>query len=280
MSNSAHTLLDEALGFDDDGDDVVYFGSHNALGGAAGGGGGSAKMVLIKDCVETSGAFILHHLIKRSLSPNRPSDVVVFLAFAHPFSHYDRILRKLGCNVGVQRETKRFIYYDMLMPKYPGLGRDGEKGAEAALLHVYGNIQKTVELCSSPEGIKNITIMIDDISLMEVTVCGSSNQVLDFLHYCFTLATQFGCSVVILSHEDVYSSMDRPSLQRQMEYLANVIIKAEPLATGLATDVHGQLTVFNRGFCQGTGNSKTKIRNFHFKVKENYVEYFYPGSRT
>ena len=78
-SNSANNLLDEALGFNDDG-----------------GGGGGGLLLLIEDRVETSGAFILHHLIKRRLSsPNRPNDVVVFLSFAHPFSHYDRILRKM-----------------------------------------------------------------------------------------------------------------------------------------------------------------------------------------
>ncbi|XP_027086212.1 elongator complex protein 6-like isoform X1 [Coffea arabica] len=261
-SNSANNLLDEALGFNDEC-----------------GGGGGGLLLLIEDRVETSGAFILHHLIKRRLSsPNRPNDVVVFLSFAHPFSHYDRILRKMGCNLGVQKENKRFVYYDMLNLNYPVT--DGEKGAEDLLLSVYGKIQKTVELCSSREGYKNSTIMIDDISLMEVALCGSSNLVLDFLHYCYSLATQFDCLVIILNHEDVYSTVDVPSPLLQMEYLANIVIKAEPLATGLATDVHGQLTVLNKGICQGSGCSKSKIRNFHFRVKENCVEYFYPGSRT
>lgn len=263
-SNSANNLLDEALGFND--------------GGCGGGGGGGGLLLLIEDCVETSGAFILHHLIKRCLSsPNRPNDVVVFLSFAHPFSHYDRVLRKMGCNLVVQRENKRFVYHDMLNLNYPVT--DGEKGTEDLLLSMYGKIQKTVELCSSREG-KNSTIMIDDISLMEVALCGSSNLVLDFLRYCCSLATQFGCLVIILNHEDIYSTMDVPSPLLQMEYLANIVIKAEPLATGLATDVHGQLTVLNKGICQGSGYSKSKIRNFHFRLKENCVEYFYPGSRT
>lgn len=83
MSNPTYNLLDEAIRFNEDNHhDVVY-------------SAGSGKMLLIEDCVETSGAFVLHHLIKRSLSPNRSSDVVVFLSFAHPFSHYDRILRKM-----------------------------------------------------------------------------------------------------------------------------------------------------------------------------------------
>lgn len=83
MNIPAHNLLDEALGLNDD-----------AVSGSFG-GGGSGSVFLIEDSVETSGAFILHHLMKRSLSPQRPSDVIIFLSFAHPFSHYDRILRKM-----------------------------------------------------------------------------------------------------------------------------------------------------------------------------------------
>ena len=54
----------------------------------------SGRVVLVEDCVETSAAFVLHHLIKRSLSP-LSSSAVIFVAFAQPFSHYDRILRKM-----------------------------------------------------------------------------------------------------------------------------------------------------------------------------------------
>ena len=41
------------------------------------------------------------------------------------------------------------------------------------------------------ENRKSITIMIDDISLMEVAANGSTNHVLDFLHYCHTLTLEF-----------------------------------------------------------------------------------------
>lgn len=46
---------------------------------------------------------------------------------------------------------------------------------------------------------------------------------------------------VVLTHEDIYSVADRATLLLQMEYLADVLVKAEPLPTGLATDVHGQV---------------------------------------
>lgn len=271
MSNPSRNLLDEAL--DLDGDDVAIYRS-------SGSGRGCGRVLLIEDCVETSGAFILHHLMKRSLSPQHPSDILIFFSFAHPFSHYDRILRKMGCNLVVQRDNKRFLYHDMLMPKSPGIDGDQEKAIESMLLGLYGKVQRTVELCSLPEGEKNIIIMIDDLSLMEVATNCSSSHVLDFLHYCYSLTTEFGCSIVILNHWDIYSSIERPNPLIQMEYFANVVIKAEPLGTGLASDVHGQLTVLNKRVFQGTGGSKGKIRNFHFRVKESHVEYFHPGSRT
>lgn len=80
----------------------------------------------------------------------------------------------------------------LLAHSFP-IGPDGdqEKAIESMLLGLYGKLQKTVELCSLPETNKNITIMIDDVSLMEVAANGSSNRVLDFLHYCYSLTTEY-----------------------------------------------------------------------------------------
>ncbi|GJS73603.1 elongator complex protein 6 [Tanacetum coccineum] len=219
------------------------------------------RVVLIQDCVETSGAFVLHHLLKRFLSTSLASssssdNVVIFIAFAQPFSHYDRILRKMGCNLVVQRENKRLIFFDMLMLECP------DDGVEGGLTALYGNIYKAVEVNSVN---KNVTIMIDDISLLEVAANGS---------------TKDDCTIITVLHEDIYSSEDVFSLPLQLEYLADITIKTEPLLTGLAADVHGQLTVLNKGTTHGLESSKSKIRNFRYKVKENSVDYFLPGSRT
>ncbi|KAL4575156.1 hypothetical protein LXL04_021998 [Taraxacum kok-saghyz] len=241
------SLLDEALGFED--------GDSKSRQPREG------RVVLLEDCVETSGAFVLHHLIKRFLSPNHSSSdsVVIFVAFAQPFSHYDRILRKMGCNLAVQRENKRLIFFDMLMLECPD-----DDGTEGGLLALYGNIHKAVEFNSLN---KNITIIIDDISLLEVAANGSTKDVLNFMHYCHTLTTQFGCTIITVIHDDIYSSEDGFTLPTQLEYLSDITIKAEPLVTGLAADIHGQLTVLNKGL----GRWKGKIRNFHYRVKENSV---------
>ncbi|XP_065871792.1 elongator complex protein 6 [Euphorbia lathyris] len=259
MENRTSNLLDEALGLDQQTEPWPL----------------SGKVVLIEDCVETSGSFVLHHLIKRILAPNSTS-IVIFLAFSHPFSHYDRILRKLGCNLAAQRDNNRFFFFDML--KFYYSDRNEGKTAEDGFIKLFGEIQKLIR--GLPEKYKkNATIMIDDVSLMEVAAGGSSDIVLDFLHYCHTLTSDVGCSLVALNHEDIYSSMERPAFLLQMEYLSHVLVNAEPLATGLAADVHGQLTVMNRGKCNERWKLK-KISNFQFMIKENGVQYFYPGSRT
>ncbi|OMO69459.1 hypothetical protein CCACVL1_19500 [Corchorus capsularis] len=259
MEQRYSNLLDEALGLDQTIEPWPLRG----------------RIVAIEDQVETSGSFVLHHLLKRALSPNS-SNVSIFIAFSQPFSHYDRVLRKLGCNLVTQRDNKRFFFFDMLKLQCPG--GDGGITPEGGLIALYGKIHETISVL--PEiSRKNVTIIIDDLSLMEVAANGSSDYVLDFLHYCRTLTSEFGCSLVTLNHEDIYASADRPTFLLQMEYLADILIKAEPLATGLATDVHGQLTVMNKGINYGQDSSRNKISNFHFKVKENIVECFYPGSR-
>uniref|UniRef100_A0A162A7N8 Elongator complex protein 6 n=1 Tax=Daucus carota subsp. sativus TaxID=79200 RepID=A0A162A7N8_DAUCS len=292
------------------------------------------SVVLIEDCVETSGAFVLHHLMKRSLSP-QSSSLLIFVAFAHPFSHYDRILRKLGCNLVMQKDNKRLLFFDMLMPQRSGektshsrcfshgykerrgsrpetpraafhkiqndekkKERNEEEKKRCVYIHIvseaatsiyevagktglhalYHKIHKAVEMASLSESNKHIVIMIDDISVMEIAANGCTDDVLDFLHYCHTLTTQFGCLLVVLTHEDIYSVADRATILLQMEYLGDVLVKAEPLPTGLATDVHGQLTVLNKSNCNSLGSSRNKMHNFQFRLKESSAEYFYPGS--
>ena len=46
---------------------------------------------------------------------------------------------------------------------------------------------------------------------------------------------------MVLIHEDIYSSEDGVGLLAHLRYIADLVIKAAPLSTGLAADVHGQV---------------------------------------
>lgn len=147
--------------------------------------------------------------------------------------------------------------------------RSGKETDEGVLVGLYCKIQRAVNALIQ-ENKRHVTIVIDDIPLLEVAANGSINHVLDFLHYCHTLTSEIvrpfkltdsyflhmflsysissihtlllpqGCSIIALNHEDVYVDIERP-LILQMEHLADVLIKVGPLATGIAKDVHGQV---------------------------------------
>ncbi|RDX62521.1 Elongator complex protein 6, partial [Mucuna pruriens] len=78
------------------------------------------RFELLEDRIDTSAAFVLHHILKRSFS-SHPFSAILFLAFSHPFSHYNRILRKLGSNLTAQKNNGRFFFLIMLMMQCPGI---------------------------------------------------------------------------------------------------------------------------------------------------------------
>ncbi|XP_065035028.1 elongator complex protein 6-like isoform X2 [Musa acuminata AAA Group] len=198
------------------------------------GRGGSPpwRLAFVEDCVETSGAFVLHHFLKRALS-TEGDGTVVFLGLAQPFSHYDRVLRKMGCNLSVQRNKNKLHFIDLLNLEFLGERRLS-------------------------------------------TAHGSAKHVLDFLQYCRSLTSEMDCSLVILNHEDIHSSDEALQMLSHLDYISDILIKAETLSTGIAADVHGQMTVIIK---DAPGGLIKKLHSFQFKVKENGVEFFYPGSR-
>ncbi|QCE11184.1 elongator complex protein 6 [Vigna unguiculata] len=230
------------------------------------------RFVLVEDCVDTSAAFVLHHILKRSFS-SHPSSAVLLLAFSHPFSHYDRVLRKLGCNLTAQRDNGRLFFLPMLMFQCPGEGKPNHDG----LASVFEQIERVITVLHQDK--KSISIIIDDISFLEVAANGSSDDVLNLMHYCHTLTSEYGCAFIALDHKDIYLNGDRTAVILEMEYLAEILVKAEPLATGLAKDVHGQLMVLNKETQHQHGITAIKSYNFHFKIKETGIECFYPGTK-
>ncbi|CAN6471039.1 unnamed protein product [Victoria cruziana] len=250
-------------------------------GGLVGGGvaGGSGRTILIKDSVEMSGRFLLHHLIKTILMPkppSSPSGPLFFVSLSESFSHYERILRKLGCNLVSQIHSKKFIFFDMLR-----LGSaDKDEGHDGTLIELYGIIHNAVNASiSSGCNQGNVTIMVDDISLLEIVAHGDSNRVLDFLHYCQTLTSEEGSLLILLGHKDIYVNMELDRFLSQVEHNSDVVINVDPLALGIAADVHGQLTIESKGIVDEQGHVGLKHHYFHFRIKENCAEYFHPGSQ-
>ncbi|KAM0875601.1 hypothetical protein ACQ4PT_036712 [Festuca glaucescens] len=224
-----------------------------------------ARVVVVEDCVDAPGAFVLHLLLKRALAGGGGGGAgTALLALAQPFSHYDRVLRKMGCNLSVHRKSERLHFFDLqafpgkqspkhlvsfpnhakpesLISLLPNSGGTSGSGIADSLAQLYNGVRRTVEANRAKESTGRFTVMIDDVSLLEVAANGSADDVLDFLHYCVTLTSEMNCSLVVLVHEDIYSSEDGVGLLLHLRYIADLVIRAAPLSTGLAADVHGQV---------------------------------------
>ncbi|KAJ7513478.1 hypothetical protein O6H91_23G001600 [Diphasiastrum complanatum] len=289
-------MLEEAIGWDD-----------RQAGG---------QFILVKDCVATSAGFLLNYFLKKVLTSAEKSSTlaprniqqgppkVVFLALSAPFSHYNRICKKQGCNLTAFRESGDLVFaelfseestWDQKKPQNPGVsvsvstsvsaGHEVAHTCDKLVVGVYRRLRDMAKKSSAcgVEGCKGTFIMIDDLSLLEVAAGGSRAHVLDFLHYCQVLSfNSKRCSLISLIHGDIYSSTLFSSFLRELEHAADVVISVEPLSTGYATDIHGQLKVVNRTISSSTSRKMSEVpqlRLHHllFKLTENTVQFSTAG---
>lgn len=67
---------------------------------------------------------------------------------------------------------------------------NGGKALEAGLESLFRKVQDAINSLVAEEK-NSITIVVDDISLMEVAANGCLDNVLSFMHYCHTLTSEF-----------------------------------------------------------------------------------------
>lgn len=86
--------------------------------------------------------------------------------------------------ISLLSSLKFFILFEHFVDE-----KDGKSG-EAGFISLYRKLQEAVGSLYTDKH-KSITIVVDDISSMEVAANGSSDDVLSLLHYCYTLTSEF-----------------------------------------------------------------------------------------
>ncbi|CAK9196198.1 unnamed protein product [Sphagnum troendelagicum] len=258
------------------------------------------SLILIEDSVAAKGAFLLNYFLKKLLAaPHASEDEagggttrVLFLALSEPFSHYNRISRKQGCNLISYRNSGRLIFLDMVSDNPPGsIWTKGLK--QSALFGLYERVNECVKRREMQKsGEERTVLIIDDASLLEVLAGGVQNEVLSFLHYCRALYSgSHRCGVVALVHADTDSNrgLSLPvdagaqspaaALVQELEHSADVIVTVDPLSTGLATDVHGQVSVVHWTDALCSAEFRRAPCTLQFKLLESSVLFSHPGGK-
>ncbi|CAM6095081.1 unnamed protein product [Calypogeia fissa] len=248
-----------------------------------------ACTVLLKDSVESKGSFMVHYLLAKLLS--QTSTRVVLLGLSDPYTHYNRIARKQGCNLQACRDKGRFVFLSLSPDVFDAAthawnGNDAQQENMQSVANLLASLYSKVRDAArsmEPRGDgsgEQTCIIIDDVSVLDVVAGGPHDSVLDFVHYCQALQAggKQRCSVVLLAHQDTYEADDSYA-PLELEYVSNTVISVEPLSTGLAADVHGQMTIHNRSGRSHVQHSVPGlgIQKFQFRIMENGVQFFLPG---
>ncbi|KAG1697292.1 hypothetical protein DVH05_016576 [Phytophthora capsici] len=216
------------------------------------------QLVLLQDCVEANGAFLVHHFTSLFLKAGHR---VCFVASVNAIEHYAAVGRKLGVNFAACETKKQLkvVNWTEMETK------------EADWTRLFEELQSFTQ----EEQDAGVSIIVDDISPFKWRF--GDTAMLDFVRCCKTLTHEKNgtANVVLLAHSDTDLAISRP-LSPTLADMATVVLSTKPLATGYSKDVHGTLEVS----CQNQGYHHEEPVAVAYKVLESTIKCFHSGGEA
>ncbi|KAI3435019.1 hypothetical protein D9Q98_003071 [Chlorella vulgaris] len=208
--------------------------------------------LLLRDCLEAQGAFLLVQLIKAALNeagdgamglvPPPAARRVVLVAAQHAASHYAIVLRKAGLHVPDLLARGRLVVLDLLSMLGTGLLPLQVLHQQLAAAVAGGGV------AGSGTG-RGVCLVADDLSALHCLARGEEDWAA-FLHACTSLGQGPQCCFIGLAHADVEA--DEGWLAR-LEHCAALVLDTEPLEPGRPASNTGRLAITRREVSTGGG---------------------------
>ncbi|CAO3597140.1 unnamed protein product [Absidia cylindrospora] len=120
-------------------------------------------------------------------------------------------------------------------------------------------------------------LILDDASMLLLSGFGLEN-INAFINRIKSLLASVDGTLVTLIHADEEGTEDveQDSFVKSMIQSSELVLQLQPLGSGLARDVHGQLSVvFGPKYLPGS--IKTQPQSMHYKILDNNVHFFAKG---
>ena len=114
-------------------------------------------LLLIKDCLESPGAFVMLQALKLALSL---SYRVALVSVAQGAQHYQPLLRKLGINLHAVTSSGQLVFLDALHSVAELTG-----GQAAPGISLQGLFYQVAELAASNSSSQPLCLVVDDLSV-------------------------------------------------------------------------------------------------------------------
>ncbi|POM62012.1 hypothetical protein PHPALM_28882 [Phytophthora palmivora] len=213
------------------------------------------QLLLLEDCVEASGAFLVHHFTSLFLKAGHR---VCFVASVNTPEHYAAGVNFAACQSKNQLQVLNWtklesgIEWTILFEKLKNFVREDETSA---------------------------SIILDDVSALKWQF--GDDAVLNFVRCCKTLthSKNGATNVVLLSHGDTDLPSSR-SLSPALADMATVVLATKPLTTGYSKDIHGTLLVNRQN--QGLSSSSLHEQStpIPYKILESTIKCYHSGGEA
>eukprot|EP00761_Pharyngomonas_kirbyi_P007206 gb/GECH01007216.1/.p1 GENE.gb/GECH01007216.1/~~gb/GECH01007216.1/.p1 ORF type:complete len:285 (+),score=75.72 gb/GECH01007216.1/:1-855(+) len=260
------------------------------------------QFVLIKDCLESEGSFLLFKFLQSYLSSDSEiqntknrNKKVCLVSFDNTYIHYASIAKKLGVNLDADGENGSFQFYNGLSSPYDWNGDELNSPLVGVTPLTALTDKSTCENQQNVSHIKHVKANVEDVISKIKTAFGDSEE--DFpdcvlvdhadpilknekeAFEFFQALKQMTNSkkepaIITCVHSDGGEKIER--WIRSAEHRSDLIFSVSGLPTGYSKEVHGQVTVKEMPSEIG---ERVQPVTLHFKTFEHNIKFFSPGSK-
>merc|ERR1712227_870353 len=234
-----------------------------------------ARILLSQDS-NTDGTFILQHIISLYL---RAGGAVCVLGFEQTFGHYNNIASKLGLNLNQLRNDGRFIFVDGMKEVRECMLRNIStvKNAEGRDIFTTEQSMKgwydLIHTAITPlltESDRPLLMLIDNLSIL--LHLGAKSHELNLLQlYLYSLLqAHAGHKTLLVGMRGSADDDECQRLRLSMQHASSTTVHINQLSTGYSTDVHGQLSLYERS----PTSTLPSERCWQYKITDKNVQFF------
>ncbi|KAI8091353.1 uncharacterized protein B0P05DRAFT_527110 [Gilbertella persicaria] len=232
--------------------------------------------IAITDTLKSDANFLIHHFIVNHLKNDKP---VVLVGFSQIFNHYFLIARKLGINLQTYKQSGKFVFIDGLThfnPYTPQTPYPPTKAPTAPTATLeYNQDPKSFYETIASHVQPNALIVLDDISTWIYN--GMDHAALLLKLKALTERVQGTLLTIMHADEEGTEDMEQDNFVKQVLYGSSLILQVQPLHSGLARDVHGQLDIIYGPQSTVMIEKHTPPQSMHYKILDNNVHFFAKG---
>ncbi|KAI9033593.1 hypothetical protein CLU79DRAFT_714471 [Phycomyces nitens] len=195
---------------------------------------------------------------------------------------------KQGINLQTYKQSGQFSFLDGLThlnpyshttpyppaktPSTPNGTLDGSLGTKDVLRSFYQTIKDHLESKKKP------LLVLDDVSVLLQSGLGL-REVCQFVYKLKSLVESVDGTLVTVCHADEQGSEDieQDAFVKTVLTSAELVLQVQALGSGLARDVHGQLSILHGSKCMPNTSLNYLGQSLHYKILDNNVHFFAKG---